>query len=170
MLRAKPVTARAMLRRGNLEIEGGPPFRVAPSERFTGRARRRLVGLGRDGLRVALRARRDARDTRIRVAFQPVNQLVVPKGYPVPRRIKTATTKPRMIMVSGMAIRMMAVVESSGFSDRAAAAAGPMRPCAHAVARAGSPSPARLRMKLRSPWDLPSQLPCCRGCQWVRGR
>ena len=48
-----------------------------------------------------------------------------------------ATTKPRITIVSGIAIIRMTVVRSSGFSARLAAAAGPMRDWAHAVASAG---------------------------------
>src|SRR5512145_1754287 len=44
-----------------------------------------------------------------------------------------------MTIVSGIARRMTAVVDNSGFSARLAAAAGPMRPCAQAVASAGNP-------------------------------
>jgi len=48
-----------------------------------------------------------------------------------------ATTNPRIDIVSGMASITITVVLSSGFSARLAAAAGPMRDCAQAVARAG---------------------------------
>src|SRR5512144_827262 len=50
-----------------------------------------------------------------------------------------ATTKPRMTMVSGIATRMITVVLSWGFSARLAAAAGPIRDWAQAVASAGIP-------------------------------
>ena len=72
----------------------------------------------------------------------------LPASAPARSRIITAMTKPRMTIVSGIAMRMTAVVDSSGFSARLAAAAGPMRPCAQAVASAGSRWPAPQRVQV----------------------
>ena len=58
----------------------------------------------------------------------------------LPRSIVTATTKPRMTMVSGIATRMITVPLSSGFSASVAAPAAPILDCAHAVAMADTAS------------------------------
>src|SRR5688572_109854 len=97
-------------------------------------------------------------------------------GYPPPpRRISTATTKPRITIVSGMAMRMIAVVASSGFSARLAAAAGPMRPWAQAVARAERPTASaaaspRSAISITCRSSSESCLPYGAGRQWPNGR
>ena len=60
-------------------------------------------------------------------------------------------------MVSGIATRMIAVVLSCGFSARLAAAAGPMRDWAQAVARAGMPTASAAlsvtqKIDMAAPW------------------
>ena len=52
--------------------------------------------------------------------------------------MSTAITKPRMTIVSGIAIMITACAPSSGFSASAAEIDAPMRDCAHAVHKAVS--------------------------------
>lgn len=52
--------------------------------------------------------------------------------------IRTAMTKPKMTMVSGMATKIIKVPPVSGFSAIAPAPAEPILDCAQAVAMAGT--------------------------------
>src|SRR6185369_12011647 len=97
---------------------------------------------------------------RLGLRGQPREQRVERSRHAQPpplSRMVTATTKPRITTVSGIAIRMIAVVESSGFSARLAASAGPIRDCAQAVARAARPmASAALRGIQRTTIPTPS--------------